>query len=351
MKINVALLFGGVSSEHEVSCKSVASVAENINREKYNIHMIGITQEGHWQYYNGPIGLVKENRWEDTAYTCPAFLSPDRATHGIIFNHEGKMTTRRIDVAFPVLHGKNGEDGTMQGLLEIAGIPYVGCNVLASAICMDKDICHTVLANAGVPQVKWKTYFSGCDYGQAAEEVGRELGWPVFVKPANAGSSVGITKVKKQADLKAAFDLAFKSDRKILVEEAVKNPIEIECSVLGNDEVIVAGPGEIVPAEEFYTYDAKYNNAASLLYIPARIPEETAAEVREIAKRAYHVLGCRGMARVDFLIDGDTKKIYLNEPNTLPGFTDISMYPKLLMASGMNYSEIIDRLLELAVEP
>jgi len=351
MKINVALLFGGVSSEHEVSCRSVASVAENIDREKYNILMLGITKEGEWQYYNGPIGLVKENRWENTAYTCPAFLSPDRATHGIIFNHDNRMTTRRIDVAFPVLHGKNGEDGTMQGFLEIAGIPYVGCGVLASAVCMDKEICHTVLANAGVPQVKWLTFFCGCDPAGAAEEVGAKLGWPVFVKPANAGSSVGVTKVKKPADLKAALELAFKHDHKVVVEEAVKNPIEIECSVLGNEDPIAAGPGEIDPGEEFYTYNAKYNNAGSQLYIPARIPEEIAAEVREIAKKAYRVLGCRGMARVDFLIDGNTKKIYLNEPNTLPGFTDISMYPKMLVASGMGYPELIDRLLELAMEP
>ena len=350
-KKKVALLFGGVSSEHEVSCMSVASVYENIDREKYDPQLLGITKGGEWFLYSGDIENVRQNKWtEDAKNLKRAFICPDRSVHGIMAEEGPAMLPHRIDAVFPVLHGRNGEDGSMQGLLEIAGIPYVGCRVLSSALCMDKDVCHAVLKNAGVPQVKWLTFMKGCDLGEAFGAVTAELGYPVFVKPANAGSSVGITKAKSEAELDAAFDLAFANDRKIIVEAAVKNPIEVECAVFGNGELTVGGPGEIVPADEFYSYDAKYFNAESKLYIPARLSEEKAEEIRETAKRAYRVLGCRGLTRVDFLVDRETGEVVLNEPNTLPGFTNISMYPKLMMAAGMSYKGLISGLIELAAE-
>lgn len=350
-KKKVALLFGGVSSEHEVSCMSVASVYENIDREKYDPQLLGITKGGEWFLYCGDIENVRQNKWtEDAKNLKRAFICPDRSVHGIMVEEGPTMFPHRIDAVFPVLHGRNGEDGSMQGLLEIAGIPYVGCRVLSSALCMDKDVCHAVLKNVGVPQVKWLTFMKGCDLGEAFRTVTAELGYPVFVKPANAGSSVGITKAKSEAELDAAFDLAFANDRKIIVEAAVKNPIEVECAVFGNGELTVGGPGEIVPADEFYSYDAKYFNAESKLYIPARLSEEKAEEIRETAKRAYRVLGCRGLTRVDFLVDRETGEVVLNEPNTLPGFTNISMYPKLMMAAGMSYKGLISGLIELAAE-
>lgn len=351
-KKTLALLFGGVSSEYDVSCMSVSSVWENVDREKYEPVLIGITRTGKWYLYSGDIEKVRAHEWDsDTENLRKAFICPDRSVHGAMIETENGWETLKIDVVFPVLHGKNGEDGTMQGLLEIAGLPYVGCKVLASAACMDKDVCHTLLAGAGIPQVKWLTYFKGrTDFAAAEKEVAEKLGWPVFVKPANAGSSVGISKVKTPEMLKEAMELAFEHDVKVIIEEAVLSPIEVECAVLGNDELMVGGPGEIVPADEFYSYDAKYYNDESETFLKARIAEDVAEDIRETAKRAYKVLGCAGLTRVDFLIDGESGKIVLNEPNTLPGFTNISMYPKLIMDTGMTYAELIDKLLELACE-
>ena len=351
-KKTLALLFGGVSSEYDVSCMSVSSVWENVDREKYEPVLIGITKAGEWYLYSGDIEKVRAHEWDsDTENLKKAFICPDRTVHGAMIETENGWETLKIDVVFPVLHGKNGEDGTMQGLLEIAGLPYVGCKVLASAACMDKDVCHTLLEGAGIPQVKWLTYFKDrTDFSAAEKEVAEKLGWPVFVKPANAGSSVGISKVKTPDMLKEAMELAFEHDVKVIIEEAVLNPIEAECAVLGNDELMVGGPGEIVPADEFYSYDAKYYNDESETFLKARIAEDVAENIRETAKRAYKVLGCAGLTRVDFLIDGESGKIVLNEPNTLPGFTNISMYPKLIMDTGMTYAELIDKLLELACE-
>ena len=351
-KKTLALLFGGVSSEYDVSCMSVSSVWENVDREKYEPVLLGITREGEWYLYDGEIEKVRCHEWDsDKEHLRRAYIGPDRRVHGAMVETENGWEELYIDVVFPVLHGKNGEDGTMQGLLEIAGIPYVGCKVLSSAACMDKDVCHTLLKGAGVAQVKWLTYFRGnVNYSEAEKAVETELGWPVFVKPANAGSSVGISKVKSAEMLKEAMELAFEHDVKVIVEEAVLNPIEVECAVLGNEDLMVGGPGEIVPADEFYSYDAKYYNDESETFLKARIDDSVAEEIRETAKKAYKILGCKGLTRVDFLIDGESGKIVLNEPNTLPGFTSISMYPKLIMSTGMSYSGLIDRLLELACE-
>ena len=352
IKKTLALLFGGVSSDYDVSCMSVSSVWENVDREKYEPVLLGITREGEWYLYDGEIEKVRCHEWDsDKEHLRRAYICPDRRVHGAMVETENGWEELYIDVVFPVLHGKNGEDGTMQGLLEIAGLPYVGCKVLSSAACMDKDVCHTLLEGAGVAQVKWLTYFRGnVNYSEAEKAVETELGWPVFVKPANAGSSVGISKVKSAEMLKEAMELAFEHDVKVIVEEAVLNPIEVECAVLGNEDLMVGGPGEIVPADEFYSYDAKYYNDESETFLKARIDDSVAEEIRETAKKAYKILGCKGLTRVDFLIDGESGKIVLNEPNTLPGFTSISMYPKLIMSTGMSYSGLIDRLLELACE-
>ncbi len=351
-KKTVALLFGGVSSEYEVSCMSVSSVWENIDREEYEPVLLGITKNGEWYLYDGDIEKVRGHEWDtDSEHLKKAYICPDRSVHGAMIKTENGWEELYIDVVFPVLHGKNGEDGTMQGLLEIAGIPYVGCKVLSSAACMDKEVCHTLLKGAGIPQVKWLTFIKGnTDFSEAEKAVEHELGWPVFVKPANAGSSVGISKVKSAERLKEAMELAFEHDAKIIIEEAVLNPIEVECAVLGNDDLMVGGPGEIVPADEFYSYDAKYYNDESETFIKARIPDEMAENIRETAKKAYKILGCSGLTRVDFLVERDTGKIVLNEPNTLPGFTNISMYPKLIMSTGMTYAGLIDKLLQLACE-
>lgn len=351
-KKTVALLFGGVSSEYEVSCLSVSSVWENIDREKFEPVLIGITKTGEWYLYEGDIGKVRAHEWDsDSENLKKAYICPDRSVHGAMIKTEDGWEGLYIDAVFPVLHGKNGEDGTMQGLLEIAGIPYVGCRVLSSAACMDKDVCHTLLKGAGIPQVKWLTCLKGStDFESAEKAVEKNLGWPVFVKPANAGSSVGISKVKSADMLREAMELAFEHDTKIIIEEAVLNPIEVECAVLGNDELLVGGPGEIVPADEFYSYDAKYFNDESETFIKARIDEKLAEEIRKTAKKAYKILGCSGLSRVDFLIDGESGNFVLNEPNTLPGFTNISMYPKLIMSTGMTYAELITRLIGLACE-
>ena len=349
-KHTVAILFGGVSSEHEVSLVSASSVLRNLPTEHYEVVMLGITRDGRWLRYQGPIDAIQQDTWEASGAVQPAILSPDRSHHGLLLPRDGGFDVLRLDAVFPVLHGKNGEDGTIQGLFEIAGIPCVGCGTLASAMCMDKQVTHTILADAGVPQARW-VCLTQSDLADRAALEGRLacLGYPMFVKPANAGSSVGISKVRVPQELDAALELAFQHDHKVIVEEFIDG-IEVESAVLGNgDELIVSVLGEIVPCNEFYDYNAKYQNAATELYIPARIPEDVAALVRETAARAYRALGCAGFARIDFFVKRDGTGIILNEPNTIPGFTSVSMYPKLMEASGVPYPELIHRLFQLAL--
>lgn len=356
-KITAAILFGGVSSEYEVSLQSAFSVIENINRDKYEPLLIGITREGRWLLYTGPADRIPQDRWCDPAWTVPAFLSPDQSVHGLVILHkedDAGTAFRHIDVVFPVLHGKNGEDGTIQGLLQLAGIPFVGSGVLSCAAAMDKEITHILLESAGIRTAPWRTVHRE-DLRRLpllARELGEALGYPIFVKPANAGSSVGISKVKTPDQLGPALELAFRHDSKVLAERAISSPIEVETAVLGNPDsgITVSMPGEVVPCNEFYDYNAKYIDNASQLYIPARLEPELSERVRAIADRAYRLLGCRGLCRIDFLISRDSGEIFLNEPNALPGFTSISMYPKLMMDSGMSYPELIDALLRLALE-
>ena len=346
------ILFGGVSSEHDISLISAKSVIENTPKDKYDIITVGITKDGRWYLYTGDVENLPEDKWLcDESRLTPAVLSPDRADHGIIVLGE-KAKKIKVDVVFPVLHGKNGEDGAVQGLLQLAGIPFVGCDMISSACCMDKVITNTLLDEAGIAQAKWlglkehEYKENGEEFIKKAEEY---LGYPIFVKPANAGSSVGVSKATDKESLKRAIDKAFKEDTKLVLEEGITGK-EIECAVLGNEEPIASLVGEIESCNDFYDYDAKYINAASKLYIPARIEQKISDEIRETAVRAYKALGCSGLARVDFFVREGDNKVLLNEPNTIPGFTSISMYPKMFQKSGVEYPELIDRLFMLACE-
>lgn len=352
MQKKVLVLFGGVSSEHDVSLNSACSVIKNIPADKYEIIPMGITKDGRCYIYNGSPDMLPEGKWlEDKENLEPAVISTDRAHHGIIRLTNG-AEIEKIDVVFPVLHGKNGEDGTMQGLLEIAGLPYVGCGTAASAACMDKAVTNAMADFYGIPQAKWVAFdkhaYSG-DKTALLANAAEKLGFPIFVKPANAGSSVGISKAKNLEELEAACEKAFEHDKKLVLEEGVIG-MEVEVAVMGNEEPVASVVGEVVPCNEFYDYDAKYLANESELHIPARLPEEKLAEVQKAAVNAYRALGCEGFTRVDFFVRTSDGEIMLNEPNTIPGFTSISMYPKLFAASGVPYSELLDRLIKLAME-
>ncbi|MGI5905853.1 MAG: D-alanine--D-alanine ligase family protein [Candidatus Pararuminococcus gallinarum] len=349
-RLTLAVLFGGASSEHEVSLVSGASVLRHVPRDDFDIVMVGITKDGRWYHYTGEIDRIPDGSWEK-ANCVPAILSPDRSVHGLTVFYPDHVENIRLDVVFPVLHGKNGEDGTMQGLLEIAGIPCVGCGTLSSAVCMDKTVTRTLLEQAGIAGVQWEKVmeYEMDRFDEIEKRIAQRLHYPVFVKPANAGSSVGITKATDKATLKKAFETAFAHDRKIIVEEAVVGD-EVECAVLGNDDPFVSVIGEIVPVAEFYDYNAKYKDGTTALYIPARLEPEVVKEIQETARKAFLALGCSGFARVDFFVRKSDRKVLLNEPNTIPGFTDISMYPKLMEYSGVGYPELIRRLIQLAIE-
>lgn len=348
-KLALGLIFGGASSEYEVSLLSSSSVLNHINEEHYDIHKIGITKDGRMLRYDGPVEAISDGSWVGGNCT-PCVLSPDRSHHGYILLG-GQPEIIRLDCVFPVLHGKNGEDGTIQGLLTLAGIPFVGCGVLACAGCMDKIMTHTILDAAGVPGAKWR-YTTETAYRKDEDAfrriVEQELHYPCFIKPANAGSSVGITKAKNSTDFAAGMELALKHDSRIIVEEAITG-MEIECAVLGNEEPVASPLGEIVPVKEFYDYNAKYIDGTTATYVPARISTESAKAIRATAVQAYKAVCCTGLSRVDFFLKEDGG-IILNEINTIPGFTSISMYPQLFVAAGISYPELIDRLIALAME-
>ncbi len=351
-KKRIAVIFGGKSSEHEVSRVSASYVISNIPKDKFEVVTIGITKQGKWLLYSGNASAIADGSWENDPNNKTAFVSPDSSIGGLVAITAGSCQIIKLDIIFPVLHGKNGEDGTIQGLFELSGIPYVGCGVLASADCMDKVAANIMFEHIGIDQAKF-TWFYAADYKKSPEKcielVEKTLSsYPVFVKPANAGSSVGISKASSRDELIKAFEKAIKEDSKILVEENIIGK-EVECAVLGNDEPVASIPGQIAPASEFYDYDAKYNNDASKLYIPAQISEELIYKVRVTALKAYRALGCSGLSRVDFFVTDDGR-VLLNEINTLPGFTSISMYPKLMAACDIEGSNLIERLIELAFE-
>ena len=381
-KLRVGILFGGRSGEHEVSLLSAASVLNAIDKEKYEVVPIGITKDGRWltaehaeHLLQGKLMLEPRNLRAGDPETTPSaavlargesVVVPPEPVHrqsGLVpFQTDAAMMRRasdraiNVDVIFPVLHGTFGEDGTIQGLLELADIPYVGAGVLGSAAGMDKDIMKSLFIAAGIPIVKHVTLLRSMwekEPKKVAKLVGK-LKYPVFVKPANLGSSVGISKAHNRKELGPAIEEAAKFDRKIVIEQGVggakEKAREIECSVLGNDEPAASVPGEIVPGKEFYDYTAKYVDEGSQLIIPAKLSKSETKKVQDLAIAAFKAVDCSGLARVDFLMDPKTRKIYLNEINTMPGFTAISMYPKLWAASGLAYADLIDRLIQLGIE-
>jgi D-alanine-D-alanine ligase len=336
-KINVGIVFGGKSPEHEVSVRSAKNVYEALDKSKFEPVLIGIDQSGKWMSTPEIEQLIanESSSTEQTLAVHPGF-------------ENSAIGSQTIDVVFPVLHGANGEDGTIQGLLRLANLPFVGPDVLGSAVGMDKDICKRVLQSAGIKLAPWITLRSHQkpDY----ERIENELSYPMFVKPANAGSSVGVSKAKNRADLTKAIEVAFQFDHKILIETGIEGQ-EVECGVFGNIGNMQASvPGEIIPHLEFYNYDAKYINADGAgLQIPAKIDQQMTEQVQELAIQICETLDCEGLSRVDFFVQQD-KSIIFNEINTIPGFTNISMYPKMFEASGIGYSELIEKLIHCAIE-
>ncbi len=351
-KLSVCVLFGGISPEHEVSLRSAESVLQNLNPEKYNIVPVGITKDGDWILYGGKdYSQLPTGQWLQCPDNRRATISPIRGQGLLCF--EGDCVVReQIDVVFPVLHGENGEDGAMQGLLQMAGIPYVGPHVAESAVAMDKTLTKLVADNAGVPQAAWML-IRASELPNRMEnilnQVESRFQYPVFVKPAGTGSSVGVSKAMDRQQLENALNKAGVYDEKILVEEFIHGR-EVEVAVMGNQSPVASICGEIDSGAEFYDYDAKYVTDTSVAYIPARIDEDVAEQVREQAVKIYSAIGCKGLSRVDFFVTYEDNRIVFNEINTLPGFTSISMYPKLFDASGIPYEELLDELLKLALE-
>ncbi len=351
-KLNVCVLFGGMSPEHEVSLRSAESVLKNMNPEKYNIFPVGITKTGDWVLFGGTdYSMLPTGQWLDYPGNRRATISAVREQGLLTF--EGDCVVRElIDVVFPVLHGENGEDGAIQGLLQLAGIPYVGPHISASAVAMDKTLTKLVIDNAGITQAAWQLVRNSelQNHMQSIlDSLEERFSYPVFVKPAGTGSSVGVSKASDRQELKEALLQAGIYDEKILVEEFIDGR-EVEVAVIGNDSPAASVCGEIDSGAEFYDYDAKYVTDTSVAYIPARIPEEVSEQVRDYAVKVYSAIGCRGLSRVDFFVTYDDNRVIFNEINTLPGFTSISMYPKLFGASGIPYDQLIDQLLQLAME-
>lgn len=355
--LRVGVLFGGRSGEHEVSLASARNVMDALRKAGHTVVPMGITPQGHWLTTGDPLALLTGEA--TAASPGPVTLNghhtkeEDHAAWALLPQTSKDAPLPSIDLIFPVLHGPYGEDGTVQGLLEMANLPYVGSGVLASAVAMDKAIAKQLFAQVGLRQAPYTVVMRQAwqsEPDRILAKIEREFAYPVFVKPANLGSSVGVSKAQDRSELSTALTLASRYDRKILVEMAVPNVREIEVSVLGNDEPIVSVPGEIVPGREFYDYEAKYLDDSSQLLIPAPIDAALTTEVQTMARLAYQTVDGAGLARVDFLLDDASQTIYLNEINTMPGFTRISMYPKLWEASGISYPDLVNRLLELALE-
>ncbi len=353
-KIRVGILFGGRSAEHEVSLQSARNVLEALDKEKYDPVLIGIGKDGSWQLsdssrlqQSGDPRLAKLNPPSIDGKTSVALLPWKSDRQWLALDDRRPLSS--LDVVFPVLHGPLGEDGTIQGLLRLAGLPFVGAGVLGSAVGMDKDVMKRLLRDAEIPSGRFRVLRRAEAKRATAHELAEELGLPIFVKPANMGSSVGVHKVECLDDLLPAVRDALRFDHKVLVEEFIEGR-EIECSVLGNEDPIASLPGEIIPQHDFYSYDAKYvDENGALLKVPAQLPQETIARIQRLAVKAFLVLGCEGMARVDVFLRPDGE-VLVNEINTIPGFTHISMYPKLWEASGIPPSKLIDRLIRLALQ-
>jgi D-alanine-D-alanine ligase len=357
-KIRVGILFGGQSGEHEVSLTSAQGIMKAIDKDKYQVVPIGITKNGHWMVGGDPMKALRTTadipaalaaRVADEMEALQTVLVPLDPGHSPLSTVSAPL---ELDVIFPVLHGPYGEDGTVQGLLELTGLPYVGAGVTASAVGMDKAIAKDVFRTHDLPVLSYRVVLRAdweADPTSLVTDCEAVLRYPMFTKPANLGSSVGVSKARTRDELIAGIDEAARFDRKLIVEQGIEAR-EIEVSVLGNEDPIASVPGEIIPSREFYSYAAKYIDDASDLLIPAPIDNKQTEQVRQLAIKAYKAVDCAGMARVDFLMDKVTNKIWLNELNTIPGFTPISMYPKLWEATGISYTELIDRLIQLALQ-
>ncbi len=351
-KLSVCVLFGGVSPEHEVSLRSAESVLNNIDHSKYNVFPVGIKKDGDWVLFTGKdYSMLPTGEWETYPHNRRAAISPVRGQGLLSF--EGDCVVREwIDVVFPVLHGENGEDGAMQGLLQLAGIPYVGPHISASAVAMDKTLTKLVADSAGVPQAAWMLVRNrelASHMEQILDSLEQRFAYPMFVKPAGTGSSVGVSKAADREALEKALTEAGRFDDKILVEEFIHGR-EVEVAVMGNANPVASVCGEIDSGAEFYDYESKYITDTSTAYIPARIPGEVEEQVRDAAVKIYSAIGCQGLSRVDFFVTYADNRVVFNEINTIPGFTSISMYPKLFDASGIPYTQLIDELLKLAME-
>ena len=344
-------MFGGRSAEHEVSLQSAKNVIESLDKKKYEPVLIGIDKEGRWFLNENSIQLLNSGdprliQLSDRQHEIA--ITPTGSNSQLISLHE-KSRFPKIDVIFPVLHGPYGEDGTIQGLAKLANIPCVGPGILGSAVGMDKDVMKRLLRDAGIPNARFVTLSAMNRDRVSYDALKAKLGHTLFIKPANMGSSVGISKVRNEAEFQQAIKLAFEYDVKVIVEEEIKGR-EIECAILGNDNPVASVPGEIIPSAEFYSYQAKYiDEDGAALSIPARLPEHLVKQVQDLALQAFRVLECQGMSRVDIFLTPDDK-LYVNEINTIPGFTKISMYPKLWEHSGISYSELVDKLIQLAIE-
>ena len=350
-KLHLALIFGGRSGEHEVSLMSARSVLSVLDPAKYDVTQIGITPDGKWLTGDDVIAKLEAGK---PGGLEPVVVAPDPSESGIYVLRDKKLEKLcDVDVYFPLLHGTFGEDGTIQGLLELANVAYVGAGVVGSAVGMDKGIFKDVMRTHGIPSVASVLLLRSeieKDINAAADRAEKLGVYPLFTKPANLGSSVGISKCRTRSDLQEGLMEAARFDRRVLVEKGVANAREIEVSVLGNEDPRASVPGEVLPSREFYSYESKYVDGTSGLVIPAPLPDETTRRIQDLAVRAFKAIDASGMARVDFFIDKDTGEVFLNELNTIPGFTKISMYPKLWNATGMPYAELVDRLIDLALQ-
>ena len=349
---NLLVLFGGVSPEHEVSLRSAEFVLGHIDHSKYNVYAVGITKEGQWKYYpSEDYAAIRENRWQEAEGVCDAALSPSRGQGLLLLKPQG-LEIVPIHCCFPVLHGENGEDGSIQGLMQVAGVPCVGPGVTASASCMDKTMTKLVVGETGVRQANWylarRQSIQG-DMGRLVRDIESGGEYPLFVKPSGTGSSVGVSKVRNTQELKDALKKAAEYDDKVLVEEFISGH-EVEVAVLGNEKPIASVVGEVIAGAEFYDYDAKYISTESRTEIPADISPEAAERLRQAAVTVYEALGCKGLSRVDFFLTYEGEEVVFNEINTIPGFTSISMYPKLFEAAGVPNDTLIDELISLAME-
>ena len=345
-KTIVGVIFGGASSEYEISLKSACSVLENLDKDKYDVIKIGLTREGQWLRYYGKIEKIMDNTWYLDNNCTKIILSPNMGDREIIEIKDNTLISRKIDIMFPVLHGKNGEDGAIQGIFEVSGIPYVGCNVASSAICMDKDYAHIIVENGGIRVPKSLVIHSKINMEEIDDFI-NDVGLPIYVKPANEGSSIGITKANSKSELIKGIEEAYKYDSKVVLEENIDG-FEVGCAVMGNDELVVGTVDEIEIPGGFFDYVEKYTIIESKIHLPARIDKELSEKIKETAKSIYRALGCTGLARIDMFLDKNNNIIF-NEANTMPGFTTGSRFPNMLLHSGIKYKDILDRLIELGL--